>query len=322
MKMPTIMPVAITFLAIFTTSIYADGLFRTCGRGNCTIENVKGKGQNICLKLPKGCCVINMEHDTREKIFSQITLGNEVLVDAGALILCGVGDFYGTTNGTTIRDRKTGIQYKFNTKSEKFIKIVSRNQSQNTQNEELRHAQQVMKAEGYNPGPSDGIMGSRTKEALRLYQAKHGLPVTGELDEASRKAFSKKLDNPSIIKWNELEDSTNTKHRKLVNKIELHVHPGEPTRYAVTDGSGKGIKVADGKFGNRTYSGGMIAETWVGSRDGEFLDKGFYALLGVGTEIKLPQHWVSIFGIRCKDGNIFIRKDGIELSSDTTIERQ
>ena len=175
-----------------TTSINADGLFGTCGLGNCTITNVKGKGQNICLNLPKGCCVVNREHDTGQKIFSQIPLDNQVLVGTGALRLCGVSNFYKTSNGTTIKDRQTGVNYIFNKNSEKFLKIVNLNQSQNNENEELRQAQKILKAEGFQPGPADGIMGSRTEEAFRLYQAKHGIPVTGVLDDASRKALGLK----------------------------------------------------------------------------------------------------------------------------------
>jgi peptidoglycan hydrolase-like protein with peptidoglycan-binding domain len=35
---------------------------------------------------------------------------------------------------------------------------------------------------GYDPGPVDGSLGSKTQAALRLYQAAHDLNVTGYLD--------------------------------------------------------------------------------------------------------------------------------------------
>jgi hypothetical protein len=47
-------------------------------------------------------------------------------------------------------------------------------------------AQELLKEAGFNPGPIDGILGPRTKAALRRYQARHGLPQTGGLDEATR----------------------------------------------------------------------------------------------------------------------------------------
>jgi peptidoglycan hydrolase-like protein with peptidoglycan-binding domain len=46
-----------------------------------------------------------------------------------------------------------------------------------------------LKAAGFNPGPIDGVLGPRTKEALRRYQAQQGLPVTGELDDATRRVL-------------------------------------------------------------------------------------------------------------------------------------
>ena len=53
-------------------------------------------------------------------------------------------------------------------------------------------AQEWLKAAGFNPGPLDGVLGPRTKEALRRYQASRGLPATGELDEATRQALMRR----------------------------------------------------------------------------------------------------------------------------------
>lgn len=52
---------------------------------------------------------------------------------------------------------------------------------------QIRQVQEHLKAAGFDPGPIDGILGPRTKATLRQYQAAHGLPVTGVLDEATRK---------------------------------------------------------------------------------------------------------------------------------------
>ena len=36
---------------------------------------------------------------------------------------------------------------------------------------------------GYNPGTVDGIADARTSKAIRLYQARYGLPLTGKMSE-------------------------------------------------------------------------------------------------------------------------------------------
>lgn len=54
---------------------------------------------------------------------------------------------------------------------------------------QIRQAQERLKAAGFDPGPIDGLLGPRTKTALRQYQAAQGLPTTGVLDAATRKAL-------------------------------------------------------------------------------------------------------------------------------------
>jgi peptidoglycan hydrolase-like protein with peptidoglycan-binding domain len=46
----------------------------------------------------------------------------------------------------------------------------------------VRKIQRSLRQAGDNPGPIDGIVGPRTQAALRHYQQKEGLPVTGSLD--------------------------------------------------------------------------------------------------------------------------------------------
>lgn len=51
------------------------------------------------------------------------------------------------------------------------------------QEEALRDITELQKALatlGYNPGPSDGILGPRTRAALTAFQSAHGLPTDGE----------------------------------------------------------------------------------------------------------------------------------------------
>jgi len=53
----------------------------------------------------------------------------------------------------------------------------------------IRQAQRQLQEAGFGPGSLDGVMGQQTRIALQQYQAKRGLPKTGELDEATRKAL-------------------------------------------------------------------------------------------------------------------------------------
>ncbi len=48
---------------------------------------------------------------------------------------------------------------------------------------DVRSYQQALKDKGYDPGPIDGIHGPRTSAAVREYQKKEGMTVTGRLDD-------------------------------------------------------------------------------------------------------------------------------------------
>jgi len=53
----------------------------------------------------------------------------------------------------------------------------------------VQEAQQRLHALGYEPGPADGAMGSRTISALKKFEADHGLPVTETLDQKTLEAL-------------------------------------------------------------------------------------------------------------------------------------
>ncbi len=53
------------------------------------------------------------------------------------------------------------------------------------------HAQVLLDASGFSPGPIDGKEGSSFKEALRGFQEAHGLKVSGVLDTPTRQALLK-----------------------------------------------------------------------------------------------------------------------------------
>jgi hypothetical protein len=53
----------------------------------------------------------------------------------------------------------------------------------------VRKVQRKLKGFGYDPGAIDGIWGQYSISALRLFQRDRDLPVSGRLDEATRKAL-------------------------------------------------------------------------------------------------------------------------------------
>ncbi len=53
----------------------------------------------------------------------------------------------------------------------------------------FRELQRRLREEGFYPGPVDGVFGPGTRAALSQYQARHGLPRTGALDDATGRAL-------------------------------------------------------------------------------------------------------------------------------------
>jgi peptidoglycan hydrolase-like protein with peptidoglycan-binding domain len=53
-------------------------------------------------------------------------------------------------------------------------------------NGDVRSAQMALRDKGHNPGPIDGVMGPRTSAAVREFQQKENLTVSGQLDAETR----------------------------------------------------------------------------------------------------------------------------------------
>lgn len=51
--------------------------------------------------------------------------------------------------------------------------------------EDVKAVQSALQEKGYNPGPIDGMMGPRTREALKKFQTAAGLETTGTLNQAT-----------------------------------------------------------------------------------------------------------------------------------------
>jgi peptidoglycan hydrolase-like protein with peptidoglycan-binding domain len=48
--------------------------------------------------------------------------------------------------------------------------------------EKIRQVQHALHDKGFDPGPADGILGARTKGAVREFQDRYGVKASGDLD--------------------------------------------------------------------------------------------------------------------------------------------
>lgn len=56
----------------------------------------------------------------------------------------------------------------------------------NANDNEVYQIQKKLKALGYDPGSADGVLGSKTRSAIKRFQRDNGLPVTGKIDGHTR----------------------------------------------------------------------------------------------------------------------------------------
>jgi peptidoglycan hydrolase-like protein with peptidoglycan-binding domain len=54
---------------------------------------------------------------------------------------------------------------------------------------EIKKVQEALKDKGHDPGPIDGIVGAKTKGAIRAFQQAQGLSATGVLDDQTKDAL-------------------------------------------------------------------------------------------------------------------------------------
>jgi peptidoglycan hydrolase-like protein with peptidoglycan-binding domain len=63
---------------------------------------------------------------------------------------------------------------------------------------EIQVAEQHLKDFGFDPGPVDGRFTAQTQVAVRAFQARYGLPVSGLLDRETRIELLPGLDGEEI----------------------------------------------------------------------------------------------------------------------------
>ena len=60
------------------------------------------------------------------------------------------------------------------------LRLATLNPVDDTQDQGVSGVQARLRNLGFEPGPADGVLNERTRQALCAFEASHGLPVTGE----------------------------------------------------------------------------------------------------------------------------------------------
>ncbi|MGD9305940.1 MAG: ankyrin repeat domain-containing protein [Desulfobacterales bacterium] len=96
-------------------------------------------------------------------------------------------------------------------------------------------AQKKLKDLGYDPGRPDGILGKKTKAAIRHFQRDNGLPVTGKIDEQTKAKLSilkpvSQLSLTEAVKTNDIDkinmllaSGADVNGRDMLGETPLHL---------------------------------------------------------------------------------------------------
>jgi hypothetical protein len=110
-----------------------------------------------------------------------------ILPEAGSGIFKGVPGTTRLTGAMDMRQCRERNEIAFD--DIYLIKLAERHEAVLESRTRMRQAQRHLQEAGFAPGSMDGMLGPQTRMALQQYQAKLGLPKTGALDEATRKAL-------------------------------------------------------------------------------------------------------------------------------------
>ena len=69
-----------------------------------------------------------------------------------------------------------------------------------TARSDVRKIQEALRDKGNDPGVIDGIMGPKTREALKSFQTANSLPASGRIDAETAKRLGVERQGSSIIR--------------------------------------------------------------------------------------------------------------------------
>jgi len=67
--------------------------------------------------------------------------------------------------------------------------INRKNSQQYWPKNKIRAVQAKLNEEGFDPGPADGLMGPKTKAAIKAFQSSKGIPIDGKISDSLLKAL-------------------------------------------------------------------------------------------------------------------------------------
>ena len=89
---------------------------------------------------------------------------------------------------------------------------------QHLNRQQVREMQTILNQNGFKVGTADGILGSRTTDALRQFQQSKGLAVTGEPNQETLRALAP-ADKQEFFglspSYNEMEQQKNQEHQQM-----------------------------------------------------------------------------------------------------------
>ena len=117
-----------------------------------------------------GCAWVNAAGRVYEGIGDGLTTASAETKPGFSKTLFGVGGKVGKALGSILVDASGNDS----TNNSVSLGVQERQQV-------VRRVQTILNRKGYDAGPNDGQMGTRTATAIRQYQADHGSPVSGNI---------------------------------------------------------------------------------------------------------------------------------------------
>jgi hypothetical protein len=139
-----------------------------------------------------------MQRDTKDKILGIVTMGALCLMATSpAVAQTDRGGPGAAASPGKLADRMPGTETQrmergaYPTQSAQSGAAMSGDDATDLRGlpdppETVRRVQQILKGEGYDPGPVNGVLGPKTEEALVQYQQKHNIEATGWLDRETK----------------------------------------------------------------------------------------------------------------------------------------
>jgi len=167
---------------------------------------------------------------------------------------------------------------------------------------------------GYNPGPSDGILGALTRDALRKYQSAHGLQSTGKPDDQTLRTLDlevQQLKTSSPPNKSPSKEEDETRALPLLPPYEVSLKGGNEVRVSNPNDFSVVSGVRNGKAGmNLHVPANGTASVFVpdGKYDIFFVYSNKPDALFQGDSFTLNDNGVEIRIVKVVGGNYGIRQ--------------